>query len=150
MHPRALLLTAIAPAFLGWGCYDVGPEQAELERARARWAAVGPSSYTYGLERICFCPPVGPARITVEAGEVVSVEWLEPSPEWSQPQAEWYPSVDGLFQLIDAALAQRAHSVQVTYDPTNGVPLELYIDYSEQIADEELGMRVTEPVTPLP
>lgn len=150
MLPRFLFVAALLALLSGSACYDVGPERGELDRARARWAEAEPEHYVYALERICFCPPFGPARVTVAAGQVVSVEWLTPPSEGFQPEAEWYPGVDGLFELIEDALERRAHSVQVTYDPDNGVPMELYIDYSEQMADEELGMRVTEPVVALP
>jgi hypothetical protein len=38
----------------------------------------------------------------------------------------------------------------VTYDVETGVPIEFWIDYAENIADEELGFRVTESVASLP
>ena len=38
----------------------------------------------------------------------------------------------------------------VTYDPESGVPLDVFIDYAENIADEELGFTVQVPPVPLP
>jgi hypothetical protein len=32
--------------------------------------------------------------------------------------------------------------VEVTYDRDTGVPLDIYIDYDEYVADEELGLSV--------
>jgi hypothetical protein len=50
-----------------------------------------------------------------------------------------------------ASLSQRdAHEVQVSYDPELGYPTDFSIDYEEQVADEELGMRVTEEPLPIP
>ncbi|MDZ7778429.1 MAG: DUF6174 domain-containing protein [Gemmatimonadota bacterium] len=46
-------------------------------------------------------------------------------------------------------LERDAHSISATYDPETGVPIDFFIDYEENVDDEELGMRVTEPVTTL-
>ncbi|NIR80601.1 MAG: hypothetical protein GWO00_20260, partial [Gemmatimonadetes bacterium] len=59
----------------------------EIARNRERWSLVGPDSYTYGLERHCFCGALarGPVRVTVVDGEVtarVYVETGEPVPEF--------------------------------------------------------------------
>lgn len=137
--PCALLLSACASS-------GVGPEVADLAEARQRWEAEGPASYVYAVERLCFCLGRGPARVTVEDGEVVSVEAVEPEDHF-EPTAELFPSVDGLFEILADAIARDAYSIRATYDPETGVPTEFFIDYDQSIADEELGMRVTEPVT---
>ncbi len=54
-----------------------------------------------------------------------------------------------MFDVLEDAIARDAHSISATYDPDTGVPVEFFIDYQENVADEELGMRVTEPVTAL-
>jgi hypothetical protein len=149
--PRTLLfLAALLPLLGGWSCDSLGPERDDLERARARWEATRPANYQYAVERLCFCYPVGAARVTVEWDEVTSVVFLEEAPEGFEPSADLYPSVDGLFDILEDAVESGAHSISVTYDPETGVPVEFFIDYSENIADEELGMRVTEPVTEWP
>jgi hypothetical protein len=38
---------------------------------------------------------------------------------------------------------QKAHTVNVTYNPDLGYPTDLYIDVSQLIADEEVGYTVT-------
>jgi hypothetical protein len=138
------LLTLFAPS-----CDSLGPERSELERARALWEANGPSDYVYTVERLCFCGYRGPARVTVEDGAVVSIVYLaddEPPVELTE---ELFPTVDGLFDILEDAIARDAHSISATYDPEMGVPVEFFIDYQENVADEELGMRVTEAVTVL-
>jgi len=129
----------------------LGPQRTDLERNRERWEATRPDRYVYAVERLCFCLMRGPARVTVENDEVVSVLLVDPEEGASPSQAGegLFPDVDGLFDILEDALERDAHGIEVTYDPATGAPLEFFIDYLENAIDEELGMRVTEPVTPL-
>jgi hypothetical protein len=58
--------------------------------------------------------------------------------------------VEGLFDILRDAIVRDAHVIEVTYDVETGVPIKFWIDYAENIADEELGFRVTESVASLP
>ncbi|MEX2473402.1 MAG: DUF6174 domain-containing protein [Gemmatimonadota bacterium] len=148
--PSRLGLSALGLlSLLATSCDSLGPERSELERARALWEATGPSDYSYAVERLCFCGYTGPARVTVEDGEVVSVVSLTEQQPPIEPSEDLFPSVDGLFDILEDAMARDAHSITATYDPETGVPVEFFIDYQEFTVDEELGMRVTEGVTPL-
>jgi hypothetical protein len=146
-------------ALLGWlgatACSDLGLDVrslTDLERAEARWDRSGPASYVYAVQRICFClvEETGPIRVRVEDG--VAVEWTyvatgNPLPDAARPR---FPTVDGLFDILREAYAADAHDVRVSYDPDLGYPTEFSIDYEEQVADEELGMRVTEAPLAIP
>ena len=81
------------------------------------------------------------------AVERVFVESGEPVPE---DNASGFPTVEGLFERLVSAMEDGAHRVDVTYDPDLGMPLEFWIDHRENVADDELGMTVSEPVTPIP
>jgi hypothetical protein len=144
---RILILGLLATSL--YGCDAVGPELSDLERARARWESRGLSDYTYAIRRLCFCSYVGPVRVTVENGAVVSLTPVGGEEPPFELTAELFPGVEGLFDILQEAVGRDAHSITVTYDPETGVPLEFFIDYDEFIADEELGMEVTESVTPL-
>ena len=52
-------------------------------------------------------------------------------------------NVKDLFKLIDEAISRGAAQIDVEYDPQLGNPTSLYIDYSTQIADEELGLNIS-------
>jgi hypothetical protein len=144
---------------LGWvaaaGCSDLGVDvrsRTELERAEARWERSGPESYVYAVQRICYClvEETGPVRVRVEDG--LAVEWTyvasgNPLPETARPR---FPTVDGLFAILREAYGEDAHDIVVSYDQDLGYPTEFSIDYEEQVADEELGMRVTEAPVPIP
>ena len=149
---RALLIFTIAA---GAGACDLlGLEEGrddELERNRARWASLALTSYEYVVSRSCFCPPssLGPVRVRVEGGVVTErsfVDIIDPDP--GEP-GEWFPSVAGLFDIIADAYERGAHDVEVTYDTETGVPLDVYIDYEENIADEELGLTVRSLPVPI-
>lgn len=143
-----LMLAAVLPLA---ACADsgFGPQLWELEHNRAKWEASGPASYVYAVERRCYCAFFGAARVTVENGEAVSAVWVDPEGQSVAPTIDLFPSVHGLFDILEDAFARNAHSIEVTYDTTTGVPTEFQIDYIELAIDEELGMRITEPVTEL-
>lgn len=122
----------------------------EIERNRARWDSVGLETYEYSVERICFCgfEARGPVRVEVRGGEATERTYVdsgEPVPETFE---DLFPTVDGLFAILFEAVRRDAHSIQVTYDPVTGVPFDFFIDYEHNVADEELGFRVTDPPGP--
>ena len=143
----AALVGALAPA--GCGVLEPGDEALErLERARALWHAAGIRDYRIRLERRCFCPPesLGPALVSVRGSVYVTAvvyadDW-EPMPEG---YARWFPSVEGLFDIVEDALLRDAAVVDVTYDRDLGLPREIWIDYKASIADEEMGYVVGIP-----
>jgi len=143
----ALLLTA--------GCGTTAPTLglvADLQRAERAWERAGIDSYTYAVERLCFCAPDGrgPVRVRVENGVVTERSYVGSGDPVSGPLADLFPAVEGLFDILRDAIGTGAHTLVVTYDPQLGVPTDFWIDYHEQVADEELGMRVTEEVERLP
>jgi hypothetical protein len=152
---RSMKRVVVLLAWLGTGCSDLGVDirpLTELGRAEARWERFGPESYVYAVRRICYClvEETGPVRIRVEDG--VAVEWTyvdtgNPLPEAARPR---FPRVDGLFDILREAYGEDAHDILVSYDPDLGYPTDFSIDYEEQVADEELGMRVTEEPVPIP
>lgn len=144
---KSSTLVFVAASLTLSACDGIAPERDELARNRALWEATGPGSYEYAVERLCFCGSRGPARVTVENGIVSSVVPVSDDDPSLDLTPELFPGVDGLFDILENAVARDAYSIEVTYDPDSGVPLEFFIDYEENIVDEELGMRVTEPVT---
>ncbi|MEA5507094.1 DUF6174 domain-containing protein [Halotia wernerae UHCC 0503] len=47
-----------------------------------------------------------------------------------------------LFNVIQDAIVRRASSLNVWYDARLGYPIQIDIDYSAQIADEELYLTI--------
>jgi len=152
---RRAPLLGVGAALLAAGstaCSDLGTDVMgriqELADHRQLWQATRPAAYVYAVERLCFCALAGPVRVTVSDGAVTERVYVESGELVPEQQGDLYPTVDGLFDLLANAMGTGAHEVTVTYDEATGVPTDFWIDYQENVADEELGMRVTEPVSP--
>jgi len=134
-------------------CSDLGPgdlQQDELREAQELWQLRRPARYEYTVRRQCLCTEdaLGPVRVSVD-GETIVSQLYEDGRSVDASAVEWFPSVDGLFAVLRDAFTRDAHETRVSYDPRLGVPVELWIDYSQNIADEELGFTVTEAVQPI-
>lgn len=128
--PAALL---VALAGCGITETEVPGAAYDLARGEALWDAAGPSSYDLLVEYHCYCPPTGVVRAEVRDGVLVATD-----PPGSTP-----PTVPELFDLIAEALRAQAAEVRVTYHATLGYPVQLWIDRSRLVADEEFGYEVT-------
>lgn len=150
---RRASLPALLLSTLGVAACDIsgpGPSELhELSTNRARWSEVGPDAYSYAIRRLCFCggPVLKPVRVTVSEDGTVERVFVETGEEVPEEFQDLFPTVDGLFDVLVDAFDRDAHSVDVTYDPSSGAPLDIFIDYEENVSDEELGFEVVEPVT---
>lgn len=114
----------------------------DLDAARERWEASGLDAYEMTLRRVCFCPApdyTGPFAVAVRGGEVASVTL-----DGAAVDDERGETVDDLFDLIEDAYTRKAQSVTVEFDPELGYPTNVAIDYSLQMADEEIGYMVSD------
>lgn len=112
----------------------------DLDAARERWQEAGFDAYQMTLQRSCFCPEDyrGPFEVTVRNGAVESATF-----NGTAVDAERVLTVADLFDLLEDAYDQGAARVDVTFDDELGYPTSLYIDYNEQMADEEVGYTVS-------
>ncbi len=148
-RPRSALVLLLLGALTA--CSDQGPELPgllELERNARLWSRTRPANYEYAVERLCFCGTEarGPVHVSVEANQVLDRTYVGTGNPVPATLAPLFPDVDGLFDLLREAILEGAHEIRVTYDPGTGVPVDFWIDYRANVADEELGMRVTERV----
>ncbi|MBN2074020.1 MAG: hypothetical protein JW762_00580 [Dehalococcoidales bacterium] len=131
------------------------PVPRELTDNENLWKDQELENYDFTLERHCFCPEDwrGPVNIKVRNGTSVSVTYLSDGSTVTEGKFENVDTIDKLFTLLNNAFAgqgdfdQKADSVDVTYDEQMGYPVTLYIDVSQQMADEEQGYTVTNLVT---
>lgn len=103
--------------------------ESELAVGRARWAMVAPAAYTVVISRSCEClePAVGPVLITVRNGVAQSRQYTRTGAPVATSGADWFPTVEGLFAVIDAAIRDGIQPIQVSYDPTLGYPTRVFI-----------------------
>ena len=114
----------------------------EFVAARERWTEADLGAYSMTLQRICFCPTpdyTGPFEVAVRDGAIETVML-----EGASVDVERGETVEALFDLIAEAYERGAESIAVDYDPEWGYPTSVGIDYSAQMADEEIAYRVSD------
>lgn len=113
---------------------------AELAVNRARWLANGPSSYEFRYRRLCFCPvdAVREVALTVRDDEVRGAVYIDDGSPVPQADLEDYPTVDGLFAIIQSAIDSGADSITVEYDPDLGFPARIALDFAAGASDDEI------------
>ena len=147
-----LCMVAVALSIAGCDVTDpIGDLRVELERNRLQWSQVAPDSYSYVVQHFCYCGIAGiDVRITVDGPAVTDRVFEETGDALPEGVAESYPAVEGLFAFVEDALDRGAHSIEITYDPDTGVPLEISVDYRENVIDEEARYAVVELPAPVP
>jgi hypothetical protein len=136
-----MLRVSLLLSLLLSGCSLIDGDDADLDDARDRWEAAGVDDYTMSQTRPCFCPQefTGPFEVRVSNGAITSVRF-----EGAAVPADRALTVEQVFDVIEEAYRERAEEVQVTYHPTLGYPTDLFIDYVEEVADDERGVQITD------
>ncbi len=139
---RTLLLLAGALTAASCAAPTAPGEHGELVEAKARWRAQGSNSYSFELNRGCFCV-LGGRRLTVTVrdGGVVGADYLDSGGGPVDTALLTYvPTVPDLFDLIQDALDRKVAWFSADYDPTYGYPTRIEIDYSANVADDEIAI----------
>lgn len=142
-----LLLAVLAAAGLAWkGALPGTTPAGESDQSPlAQWQAQGLDNYRYTLQVGCFCMQemTRPVVIEVRDGAVATITYADDGTAADPVLFERYSSVEALFAVIEEAAAQDPARLDVVYDETTGVPLSVAIDISQQMADEELYLDVS-------
>ena len=146
---RFLLICVLALTAPLAGCGVFGPEDedqlAELRENREKWRQQAPASYSYVLQRLCFCggDMIRPVRIAVVNGERVSARYVATDEAVPEEWLKFFPTMEGLFDTLEQAI-RNADAIDVSYDRARGFPITAEIDYMERAIDDELTLRVTD------
>lgn len=121
----------------------------EFSQNQEKWQDAGITHYRMQLNISCFCAFRDQMPLTVEVldGQIVHMAAADgtlvldtdPNYEFFAPHA----TIDLLFADIESAVNEGADSVTVTYDATYGFPAEIAIDFSQEMADEEMYYSVS-------
>ncbi len=115
-------------------------EQRDLSWARRTWSSQFISDYEYVVRRNCYCVMGGVAvRVVVQGDRVVSREIEGSGVSVPVSMAYLYPTIDGLFSVVQEAIDSRADDIDTSYDSRYGFPTDIWIDYDRGVADEEEG-----------
>ena len=126
--PIVLSLAAILAGLSA--CTSATAPADELAAARRQWTENGPQSYSYTLARSCECLPeqTGPVVITVQDGAVVSRVYASTGTPVATAYQSLFPSIEGVFDLVDEAIRQGAEQLDVDYHRTLGYPVNIAIN----------------------
>jgi Family of unknown function (DUF6174) len=112
---------------------------------RNLWNQQNISSYRYTLSNSCFCIPEarGPVVIEVRNGQTTSITSVATGLPVANPEFfRQYNTVPKLFNVIKDAIDRNAFSLNIQYNHKLGYPTQINIDYSSQLADEELYLTI--------
>lgn len=143
-----LLITLLQPACTLFNGNDDHGTDPSFTTNYQKWQKSGLSNYTFVLDRYCFCGGGAyPAKIIVtdkKISQVFATDSQEPvSIDSTQNYADFYPNINGLFNLIQDATERQADQLDVRYDDKYGFPLDIDIDYSKEMVDDEIEYRIT-------
>lgn len=129
---------------------NANPEPAtplqQLQAAQTLWKQKQPEHYAITLKRSCFCPPEfnKPIEVRVYRGVIQQATIVPDGKPLPVDRKHDAMTVEDLFKMIQDAIAGKAESVDVKYDPQFGFPTAISIDRSRMIADEEVYISVSD------
>ena len=105
---------------------STGPSE-ELAAARSKWGRNGPASYTMTIRVVCECTPemAGPVVVSVRNGAVESRTYVPASRPVSTEYIASFPTVDGLFGLVENAIRTGTKPLVAQYDASLGYPTRI-------------------------
>jgi hypothetical protein len=115
-----------------------------LQFNRNLWNQRNISNYRYTLSNSCFCVPDarGPVVIEVRNGQTTSITSVATGQPVDAQLFQQYNTIPKLFDVIQDAIDRRAYSLNVRYNSRLGYPTQIDIDYSSQLADEEVYLTI--------
>lgn len=124
------------------GCSDLlGIGGDRLEANFDTWRSERPALYQFTYQRDCFCLGTEPVVITVD-GDSVSQVSLEEGDGTPVGTISDYPTIDDLFEQIRTWRDRDPHREELEFDDRLGYPTDVFFDFEERVADEEMGFRV--------
>jgi hypothetical protein len=146
---KRLMLTCALAALPLAGCDIFGPdneeELEELRANRAKWEQIAPASYSYVLQRSCFCGTEmsAPVRITVVNGVRQSAVYVESGAPMRSDWLHFFPTMEGLFDMLEEEIRE-ADEIEITYDAARGNPTLVSVDAMENAIDDEYGLTISQ------
>ncbi len=124
-----------------WGCETVQPPDDATMNLNL-WNEKKIENYSFSFKRVCFCPLeyVGPHQIVVKNGKISTVNGAPYN------KAERYGvlyTIPELLQVIKENIDKKPAKQTLNFNPTYGYPTSVFFDFSEMIADEEIGYEIT-------
>jgi hypothetical protein len=139
------LITVALVVLLLSACKDNNQSeiQEQLNLSKALWNQHDIKDYQVTSRLFCFCIINHDIVNIVDNGDLVSAFYAGSGHPIPADQFVYQKSVQDYFDLIQDAIDENAFSIDVSYDPTYGYPVDIGIDYDQNMADEEVGYRLS-------
>lgn len=135
---------AVLLALSASGCSDLlGLGGDRVDEAFDRWRSARPENYYFTFRYTCFCPGTRPVVITVEGDSVVQVSRVDEDDPPPGPTSTYF-TVEGLFERIREWRARDPYRERLEFHDRMGYPVDVFIDFERNVADEEQGFRISE------
>ena len=128
------------------GCVKSNPDQIQIIKGDPAsqlvlWKKKGISNYEMTMKISCYCIQgrVGPHHIVVENDKIKTVNNLPYDSTKTGPIL----TINELFDFIIISLAKKPYQHSLDYNASFKYPKNIYFDFSQQIADEEVGYEIT-------
>ena len=129
------------------GCVKSNPDLIQIIKGDpasqlALWKKKGISNYEMTMKISCYCIQgrVGPHHIVVENDKIKTVNNLPYDSTKTGPIL----TINELFDFIIISLARNPYQHFLDYNAIFHYPKYIYFDFSQQIADEEVGYEITD------
>ena len=129
------------------GCVKSNPDIIKIIKGDpasqlALWKKKGISNYEMTMKISCYCIQwrVGPHHIVVENDKIKTVNNLPYDSTKTGPIL----TINELFDFIIISLAKNTYHHSLDYNAIFNYPKNIYFDFSQQIADEEVGYEITD------
>ena len=129
------------------GCVKSNPDQIQIVKGDpasqlALWKKKGVSNYEMTMKISCYCIQgrVGPHHIIVENDKIKTVNNLPYDSTKTGPIL----TINELFDFIIISLAKNPYQHFLDYNAIFHYPKYIYFDFSQQIADDEVGYEITD------
>lgn len=138
---RFIALVALLGMFL-LGCdkddSKRNERQVALDNNTALWNDSGITSYQYTYRRLCFCLPQEDIVVVVVSAAVTEAYYTPSGTVLANEDLESLFTIEELFDLIQEAIDSKVARLDVVYNKDYGYPEDIYIDWDEHMADEEI------------
>ena len=128
------------------GCVKSNSDQIQIVKGDpasqlALWKKKSISNYEMTMKISCYCLQgrVGPHLIVVENDKIKTVNSLPYDSTKTGPIL----TINELFDFIIISLAKNPYQHSLDYNTIFYYPKKIYFDFSNQIADEEIGYEIT-------
>ena len=116
-----------------------------LSDGQHKWQATGWDSYSFVVQRQCFCymEYTREMEILVREGQVVSAHFTDTQEKVAQKMLADLYSIEQWFDVIKDAQERQADRLEVAYDDQFGYPTKIAIDLRKNRADDEQAVIIS-------